>query len=115
MGGFLPAGPAQSNWRMHLQVTNHVISDPSGGAVFVNDPKKPIGESIPSISGCARQQLRTAARCFAAGGHVLAHAATVRVSLRKGKAEQRVAKASRLACAATRRHVTHKAALSCRW
>eukprot|EP01023_Acetabularia_acetabulum_P063660 TRINITY_DN802_c0_g1_i4.p3 TRINITY_DN802_c0_g1~~TRINITY_DN802_c0_g1_i4.p3 ORF type:complete len:371 (-),score=70.67 TRINITY_DN802_c0_g1_i4:915-2027(-) len=49
-------------------ITNQVISDPSGGAMFVADPKKPVG------------------------GHVLAHASTVRLSLRKGKAEQRVVK-----------------------
>lgn len=44
-----------------------VISDPGGG-VFVTDPKKP------------------------AGGHVLAHAATVRLMFRKGKGEQRICK-----------------------
>lgn len=49
-------------------ITNHVVSDPSGGAVFVADPKKPVG------------------------GHVLAHACTVRLSLRKGKGEQRLVK-----------------------
>lgn len=49
-------------------ITNHVISDPSGGAVFVADPKKPVG------------------------GHVIAHASTVRLSLRKGKGEQRLMK-----------------------
>ena len=36
--------------------------------MFVADPKKPVG------------------------GHVLAHASTIRISLRKGKAEQRVMK-----------------------
>lgn len=45
-----------------------VMSDPSGGAMFVADPKKPVG------------------------GHVIAHASTVRLSLRKGKGEQRVMK-----------------------
>eukprot|EP00727_Mastigamoeba_balamuthi_P011266 m51a1_g6762 Meiotic recombination protein DMC1 putative (340) ;mRNA; r:95797-97108 len=49
-------------------ITNQVCADPSGGAVFVQDPKKPIG------------------------GHVLAHASTTRLFLRKGKGEQRVAK-----------------------
>lgn len=44
-----------------------VIADPGGG-VFVTDPKKP------------------------AGGHVLAHAATVRLMFRKGKGEQRICK-----------------------
>lgn len=44
-----------------------VIADPGGG-VFISDPKKP------------------------AGGHVLAHAATVRLMFRKGKGEQRVCK-----------------------
>ena len=45
------------------------MSDPSGGAMFVADPKK------------------------AVGGHVIAHASTIRLSLRKGKGEQRVVKA----------------------
>jgi len=44
------------------------MSDPSGGMTFVQDPKKPLG------------------------GHVLAHGVTTRVSLRKGKAEQRLMK-----------------------
>ena len=44
-----------------------VISDPAGG-VFVTDPKKP------------------------AGGHVLAHASTIRLMFRKGKGEQRICK-----------------------
>ena len=49
-------------------ITNQVMSDPSGGLTFVADPKK------------------------AVGGHVLAHASTVRLSVRKGKAEQRLLK-----------------------
>lgn len=49
-------------------ITNQVMSDPSGGAIFVTDPKKPVG------------------------GNVLAHASTIRLSVRKGKAEQRVIK-----------------------
>lgn len=53
---------------MAVLITNHVMSDPSGGAMFVSDPKKPIG------------------------GHVMAHASTVRLSLRKGKGEQRLMK-----------------------
>lgn len=44
-----------------------VIADPAGG-VFVTDPKKP------------------------AGGHVLAHASTIRLMFRKGKGEQRICK-----------------------
>lgn len=50
---------------MHLVIA--VISDPGGG-MFISDPKKP------------------------AGGHVLAHAVTIRLSFRKGKGEQRVCK-----------------------
>ncbi|XLT11243.1 hypothetical protein HN51_057036 [Arachis hypogaea] len=50
-----------------VYMTNQVIADPGGG-VFVTDPKKP------------------------AGGHVLAHAATIRLMFRKGKGEQRVCK-----------------------
>jgi meiotic recombination protein DMC1 len=49
-------------------VTNQVISDPSGGAMFVSDPKKP------------------------ALGHVMAHASHVRLSCRKGKGDQRLIK-----------------------
>ncbi|KAH0903916.1 hypothetical protein HID58_043419, partial [Brassica napus] len=50
-----------------VYMTNQVISDPGGG-MFISDPKKP------------------------AGGHVLAHAVTIRLSFRKGKGEQRVCK-----------------------
>ncbi|KAA0049326.1 meiotic recombination protein DMC1-like protein [Cucumis melo var. makuwa] len=50
-----------------VYMTNQVVADPGGG-VFVSDPKKP------------------------AGGHVLAHAATVRLMFRKGKGEQRICK-----------------------
>eukprot|EP01114_Cavostelium_apophysatum_P021174 TRINITY_DN7307_c0_g1_i1.p1 TRINITY_DN7307_c0_g1~~TRINITY_DN7307_c0_g1_i1.p1 ORF type:complete len:353 (-),score=107.01 TRINITY_DN7307_c0_g1_i1:1-1059(-) len=49
-------------------ITNQVVSDPGGGAMFVADAKKPIG------------------------GHVLAHASTVRLSLRKGRGETRICK-----------------------
>lgn len=49
-------------------VTNQVMSDPSGGAMFVQDPKKPIG------------------------GHVMAHSSTTRLYLRKGRGDQRVCK-----------------------
>ncbi|KAK7280061.1 hypothetical protein RJT34_25123 [Clitoria ternatea] len=50
-----------------VYMTNQVIADPGGG-VFVTDPKKP------------------------AGGHVLAHAATIRLMFRKGKGDQRICK-----------------------
>ncbi|GFP82801.1 meiotic recombination protein dmc1 homolog [Phtheirospermum japonicum] len=50
-----------------VYMTNQVIADPGGG-VFISDPKKP------------------------AGGHVLAHAATIRLMFRKGKGEQCVCK-----------------------
>lgn len=49
-------------------ITNQVMADPSGGMTFVQDPKKPVG------------------------GHILAHASTTRLSLRKGRGEQRVCK-----------------------
>jgi meiotic recombination protein DMC1 len=49
-------------------ITNQVVSDPGAGAMFVADPKKPVG------------------------GHVLAHASTTRLYLRKGRGEQRVCK-----------------------
>ena len=59
---------------LYSWISNHtssflvpVIADPGGG-MFITDPKKP------------------------AGGHVLAHAATIRLMLRKGKGEQRICK-----------------------
>lgn len=51
-----------------VYITNQVVSDPGGGSVFVSDPKKPIG------------------------GHILAHASTTRLSLRKGRGDQRIVK-----------------------
>ncbi|KAJ3180829.1 Meiotic recombination protein dmc1 [Gaertneriomyces sp. JEL0708] len=49
-------------------ITNQMTADPGAGMTFVADPKKPIG------------------------GHVLAHASTTRLYLRKGRGEQRVVK-----------------------
>eukprot|EP00747_Dinoflagellata_sp_TGD_P099900 gnl/TRDRNA2_/TRDRNA2_167887_c0_seq2.p1 gnl/TRDRNA2_/TRDRNA2_167887_c0~~gnl/TRDRNA2_/TRDRNA2_167887_c0_seq2.p1 ORF type:complete len:350 (+),score=91.25 gnl/TRDRNA2_/TRDRNA2_167887_c0_seq2:155-1204(+) len=49
-------------------LTNQVMADPGGGCAFMPSHPKPIG------------------------GHVLAHFSTTRVFLRKGRAEQRVAK-----------------------
>ena len=47
-----------------VYITNQVTADPGAAAMFVADPKKPIG------------------------GHVIAHASTTRLSLRKGRQEQ---------------------------
>lgn len=49
-------------------LTNQVVADPGGGAMFVADPKKPIG------------------------GNIIAHASTTRLSLRKGRANTRICK-----------------------
>lgn len=49
-------------------ITNQMMSDPGATMSFVPDPKKPVG------------------------GHVLAHASTTRLSLRKGRGESRIAK-----------------------
>ncbi|RKO82769.1 DNA recombination and repair protein Rad51 [Blyttiomyces helicus] len=49
-------------------ITNQMTADPGGGMTFVADPKKPIG------------------------GHVLAHASTTRLYLRKGRGETRICK-----------------------
>jgi len=50
-------------------ISNQVVSDPGGGGLsFVADTKKPIG------------------------GHIMAHASTTRLSLRKGRGEQRICK-----------------------
>lgn len=49
-------------------ITNQMMSDPGATMSFVSDPKKPIG------------------------GHVLAHASTTRIYLRKGREDVRIAK-----------------------
>ncbi|XP_014243469.1 DNA repair protein RAD51 homolog 1 [Cimex lectularius] len=49
-------------------MTNHVIAQVDGGAVFCADPKKP------------------------AGGHIMAHASTTRLNLRKGRGDIRICK-----------------------
>lgn len=49
-------------------ITNQMMADPGATMTFIADPKKPIG------------------------GHILAHASTTRIYLRKGRNETRVAK-----------------------
>jgi meiotic recombination protein DMC1 len=49
-------------------ITNQVMADPGGGMTYAIDPKKPVG------------------------GHIMAHASTTRLFLRKGKGDQRVCK-----------------------
>lgn len=58
-----------TGWVANLSQTNQVQSDPGASALFAGaDGRKPVG------------------------GHVLAHASTTRVLLRKGRGEERVAK-----------------------
>lgn len=60
---------AYAGWVANLSQTNQVQSDPGASALFAGaDGRKPVG------------------------GHVLAHASTTRVLLRKGRGEERVAK-----------------------
>ena len=117
---------------MAVFITNQVISDPSGGAMFVADPKKPGGcwggadlclclrtrpgafiimphQQLSSIPEQATAVLLLALTS-AVGGHVLAHASTVRLSVRKGKAEQRLMKVGARALSANGCHSVCKAA-----
>ncbi|CDJ42993.1 meiotic recombination protein DMC1-like protein, putative [Eimeria tenella] len=55
-------------YNVSVVLTNQVMSDPGGGLTFVANPTKPVG------------------------GHVLGHASTTRLSLRKGKGDQRICK-----------------------
>lgn len=55
-------------FKIAVFITNQMMADPSATMTFTADPKKPIG------------------------GHVLAHASTTRLYLRKGRNETRVAK-----------------------
>ena len=49
-------------------ITNQVVAQVDGGAMFAADPKKPIG------------------------GNIIAHASTTRLYLRKGRGENRICK-----------------------
>ncbi|SCA48644.1 meiotic recombination protein DMC1, putative [Plasmodium ovale] len=51
-----------------IVITNQVMSDPGATMTFIANPMKPVG------------------------GHVIGHASTIRLSLRKGKGDQRVCK-----------------------
>ncbi|XP_012314378.1 meiotic recombination protein DMC1/LIM15 homolog isoform X2 [Aotus nancymaae] len=55
-------------YNVAIFVTNQMTADPGATMTFQADPKKPIG------------------------GHILAHASTTRISLRKGRGELRIAK-----------------------
>ena len=55
-------------YNVAVMITNQMTSDPGAGMTFQVDPKKPVG------------------------GHILAHASTTRISLRKGRGETRIAK-----------------------
>lgn len=55
-------------YNVAIFITNQMTSDPGAAMSFQADPKKPIG------------------------GHILAHASTTRLSLRKGRGELRIAK-----------------------
>ncbi|XP_063889189.1 meiotic recombination protein DMC1/LIM15 homolog isoform X1 [Scylla paramamosain] len=55
-------------YNVSIYITNQMTADPGAAMSFQADPKKPIG------------------------GHILAHASTTRVSLRKGRGETRIAK-----------------------
>lgn len=69
LGGFLSKLMKLSEeFNVAVFITNQVMSDPSGAMTFVTDPKKPVG------------------------GHIMAHACTTRLYLRKGKGEERVCK-----------------------
>ena len=53
---------------MAVFITNQMTADPGATMSFQADPKKPVG------------------------GHILAHASTTRIALRKGRGELRIAK-----------------------
>ncbi len=55
-------------YNIAVWITNQMMADPGATMTFVADPKKPVG------------------------GHVLAHASTTRLALRKGRNETRIAK-----------------------
>merc|ERR1712032_1559090 len=69
LGGVLSKLQKMSEeFNVAVVLTNQVMADPSGGCAFLPSHPKPVG------------------------GHVLAHCSTTRIFLRKGRAEQRVAK-----------------------
>eukprot|EP00698_Gefionella_okellyi_P026080 TRINITY_DN9837_c0_g1_i1.p1 TRINITY_DN9837_c0_g1~~TRINITY_DN9837_c0_g1_i1.p1 ORF type:complete len:103 (+),score=12.79 TRINITY_DN9837_c0_g1_i1:325-633(+) len=60
-------------------ITNQVVSDPGAAAMFVADPKKPVGGHILGMWNLNMPYL-------------VAHASTTRLFLRKGRGEQRICK-----------------------
>jgi meiotic recombination protein DMC1 len=57
-----------AEYNIAIVLTNQVIADPGGGVSLMQDVKKPVG------------------------GHVLAHASTTRLYVRKGKGDERCIK-----------------------
>ncbi|OZC11699.1 Rad51 [Onchocerca flexuosa] len=55
-------------YNVAIFITNQMTADPGAGMTFQADPKKPVG------------------------GHILAHASTTRIMLKKGRGETRIAK-----------------------
>ncbi|XP_952849.1 meiotic recombination (DMC1-like) protein, putative [Theileria annulata] len=94
-----------------IVLTNHVISEPSGNLSFISNPTKPgfhygacshgsqyhylvipvRGSLIPEGVPLTPERASTVME-YLAGGNVIGHASTCRLSLRKGKGNQRICK-----------------------
>ncbi|SBT44710.1 meiotic recombination protein DMC1, putative (DMC1) [Plasmodium ovale wallikeri] len=87
-----------------IVITNQVMSDPGATMTFIANPMKPgmhifiispffstcpVHVLYPIKTGDETEQIRDA---HVFGGHVIGHASTIRLSLRKGKGDQRVCK-----------------------
>lgn len=70
-------------------ITNQVCADPGGGAMFVAGTAS---LDRVSVMGLLTFWLILPDAKKPIGGHVLAHASTTRLSLRKGRGEQRICK-----------------------
>ena len=70
-------------------ITNQVVSDP-GGALFIANSSKPIG-GINNSSFNMQEYILDSPKNKNAG-NIMAHASTTRLSLRKGRGEQRIMK-----------------------
>lgn len=70
-------------------LVNQVCADPGSTAVFVKDPKKPVGGNVRAGSS-PRRALRRTLYAGISRAQILAHASTTRLMLRKGAGDQRI-------------------------
>ena len=73
-------------------VTNQVVAQVDGAAMFAADPKKPIGGKMSIFFLRKSIWLNKYVSLIPYLGNIMAHASTTRLYFRKGRGEQRICK-----------------------